>query len=250
MPPDPSNPVDRLTGHALRNARLRQRSLERSTAAPPLARRVVRLRADVLGLTRLECARLSGISRGALRDLELGVHTPTRQTLQQFLSFCEQRGVAAQELEELRRLYTGEGANLEELLGRLELRAGSSRELARRIGISPTTLWEYRRGNFPLPLGLLRRLCKAVGEDAGHAEALWHADARRRFLERGLPAAWAELCVLCARAGHAESHLLCLGVSTSALRRLRYLDLPPWGEVEPAARALCRRLDLPDRKST
>jgi transcriptional regulator with XRE-family HTH domain len=232
--------VDRLTGHALRNAHLRARSLARAEAAPPLSRRVVRLRADVLGLTRLECARLSGISRGALRDLELGVHTPTRQTLQQFLSFCEQRGVPAQDLEDLRRLYAGAGDTLEEFLGRLELRAGSSRELARRVGVSPTTLWEYRRGNFPLPLSLLQRLCKAVGEDSVQAEALWHADARQRFLERGLPEAWAELCVLCARAGHPESHLLRLGVSTAALRRLRYLDLPPWGEVERAARALCR----------
>src|SRR5262245_15856707 len=165
MPPDPSNPVDRLTGHALRNARLRQRSLERSTAAPPLARRVVRLRADVLGLTRLECARLSGISRGALRDLELGIHNPTRHTLQHFLTFCAERGVEPQRLEELRRLYTGPGETLEEYVGRLELLAGSSRELAHRVGISPTTLWEYRRGNFPLPLALLRKLCKAVGEN-------------------------------------------------------------------------------------
>jgi transcriptional regulator with XRE-family HTH domain len=239
MPLDPSNSADRLTGHALRNARLRQRSLERSAAAPPLAQRVVRLRADVLGLTRLECARLSGISRGALRDLELGIHTPTRQTLQQFLAFCEQRGVAPGRLEELRRLYAGAGDTLEEFLGRLELRAGSSRELARRVGISPTTLWEYRRGNFPLPLDLLRLLCKAVGEDAARAEALWHAAARQRFRDRGLPEAWAELYVLCARAGHPESHLPQLGVSTSALRRLRYLELPPWEEVAAAARELC-----------
>jgi len=240
MPPDPSNPVDRLTGHALRNARLRQRSLERSTAAPPLARRVVRLRADLLGLTRLECARLSGISRGALRDLELGIHTPTRQTLQQFLAFCEQRGVAPGHLEELRRLYAGAGDTLEEFLGRLELRAGSSRELARRVGISPTTLWEYHRGNFPLPLALLRQMCKSVGADAVAAEQLWHHDQRRRLLERGLPEAWVELCVLCARAGHPESYLTRLGVSNAALRRLRYLELPAWREVERAAAALCR----------
>jgi transcriptional regulator with XRE-family HTH domain len=240
MPPDASNPVDRLSGHALRNARLRLRSLERAADAPPLAQLVVRLRAEVLGLTRLECARLSGISRGALRDLELGIHTPTRQTLQQFLAFCEQRGVAAGQLEALRRLYAGAGDTLEEFLGRLELRAGSSRELARRVGISPTTLWEYRRGNFPLPLDLLRQLCKAVGEDAERAERLWHEATRQRLRERQLPAAWAELCVLCARAGHPESHLPRLGVSTSALRRLRYLELPPWEEVAAAARQLCR----------
>lgn len=240
MPPEPSHPVDRLSGHALRNAHLRQRSLERATGAPPLSHLVVRLRADVLGLTRLECARLSGISRGALRDLELGVHTPTRQTLQQFLSFCEQRGAPPEQLEELRRLYAGPGDTLEEFLGRLELRAGSSRELARRVGISPTTLWEYRRGNFPLPLELLGQLCKAVGEDTQRAEALWHEAARQRFRQRGLPAAWAELLVLCDRAGHPESHLPQLGVSTSALRRLRYLELPPWEEVADAARALCR----------
>jgi transcriptional regulator with XRE-family HTH domain len=240
MLPDPSHLADRLTGHALRNARLRQRSLARAEEAPPLSRLVVRLRAEVLGLTRLECARLAGISRGALRDLELGVHTPTRQTLQQFLALCEQREVGREQLEELRRLYAGAGATLEEFLGRLELRAGSSRELARRVGISPTTLWEYRRGNFPLPLALLRQLCKAVGEDTTQAEALWHQAARQRFRERGLPEAWAELCVLCARAGHPESHLLSLGVRTGALRRLRYLELPPWEEVADAARALCR----------
>ncbi len=240
MPPDPRNPAGRLTGHALRNAHLRQRSLARAEQAPPLARLVVRLRAEVLGLTRLECARLSGISRGALRDLELGVHTPTRQTLQQFLSLCEQRGVAREQLEALRRLYAGAGDTLEEFLGRLELRAGSSRELARRVGISPTTLWEYRRGNYPLPLALLHQLCKAVGEDTAQAEALWHEAARQRFRARGLPDAWAELCVLCARAGHAESHLLALGVRTGTLRRLRYLELPPWEEVADAARKLCR----------
>jgi transcriptional regulator with XRE-family HTH domain len=240
MLPDPRNLADRLTGHALRNARLRERSLERAAKAPPLSRLVVRLRAEVLGLTRLECARLAGISRGALRDLELGVHTPTRQTLQQFLALCEQRGIPREHTEELRRLYAGAGETLEEFLGRLELRAGSSRELARRVGISPTTLWEYRRGNFPLPFSLLRELCKAVGEDVRQAEDLWHEAARRRFRQRGLPEAWAELCVLCTRAGHAESHLLGLGVSTGALRRLRYLELPPWEEVAEAARALCQ----------
>jgi transcriptional regulator with XRE-family HTH domain len=240
MLPDSRNSVNGLTGHALRNAHLRERSLTRAETAPPLAREVVALRAEVLGLTRLECARLSGISRGALRDLELGIHHPSRQTLQQFLAFCQQRGVRPQRLEGLRRLYLGAGDTLEAFLGRLELAAGSSRELARRVGISATTLWEYRRGNFPLPLALLRRLCKAVGEDEEQGAALWHTATRQRFLDRGLPAAWAELCVLCARAGHAESHLLTLGVSTTAFRRLRYLELPPWDEVAGAARQLCR----------
>jgi transcriptional regulator with XRE-family HTH domain len=240
MPPDFRNSANGLSGHALRNAHLRQRSLARSETAPPLARLVVELRAEALGLTRLECARLAGISRGALRDLELGVHTPSRQTLQQFLAFCQQRGVAAARLEALRQLYTGAADHLEAFLARLELCAGSSRELARRVGISATTLWEYRRGNFPLPLALLRQLCKAVGEDEAHGEELWRAATRQRFLDRGQPEAWAELCLLCARAGHAESHLLSVGVSTTAFRRLRYLELVPWEEVQGAARALCR----------
>ena len=61
------------------------------------------------------------------------------------------------------------------------------------VGISPTTLWEYHRGNFPLPLALLRQMCKSVGADAVAAEQLWHHDQRRRLLERGLPEAWVEL---------------------------------------------------------
>ncbi|HYT87331.1 MAG TPA: helix-turn-helix domain-containing protein, partial [Gemmataceae bacterium] len=240
MPLDTRNSQNGLTGHALRNAHLRQRSVARAQGAPPLARLVVELRAEALGLTRLECARLAGISRGALRDLELGVHTPSRQTLQQFLAFCQQRGIASEQLETVRQLYTGADDNLEAFLGRLELSAGSSRELARRVAISATTLWEYRRGNFPLPLALLRQLCKAVGEDEDHAEELWQTATRQRFLDRGHPAAWAELCVLCARAGQPESHLLTLGVSTTAFRHLRYLELPPWEEVARAAGALCR----------
>jgi transcriptional regulator with XRE-family HTH domain len=240
MPPESSNHHDRLTGHALRNAHLRERSLARAATAPPLAQAVVRIRAGTLQLTRLELSRRSGISRGALRDLELGIHTPTRQTLQQFVTFCQKHGASPQELEELRRLYAGPGSTLGEFVARLELKAGSSRELARRVGISPTTLWQYRRGSFPLPLELLHRLCEAVGEAAAGAEQLWHAAHRQRLLERGLPEAWAELCVLCARAGHPESHLLSLGIGTSAFRRLRYLELPLWSEVEPAAQALCR----------
>ena len=91
----------RLAGHALRNANLRERSLVRALEAPPLARLLVTLRARVLGLTRLEFSRRSGISRGTLRDLELGVHTPTRRILQRFVDFCRRCGVAAGHLEEI-----------------------------------------------------------------------------------------------------------------------------------------------------
>jgi transcriptional regulator with XRE-family HTH domain len=241
--PQPSRngaPPPALTGHALRNAHLCDRALVRARTAPPLARAAVTVRAGLLRLTRLEFARRSGISRGALRDLELGIHTPTRQTLQQFVAFCQRQGVAAEPLEELRRLYAGPGDTLEQFVARLELRAGSPRELARRVGISTSTLWEYRRGNFPLPLALLKRLCEAVGEDPAPAESLWHAAQRRRFLDKGYPEAWAELCVLCARAGRTDSYLLRLGVSTAAFRRLRYLELPPWPAVAAAARRLCR----------
>src|SRR5262245_7599242 len=92
-----------LTGHALRNANLRKRSLQRAQSAPPLARALVQIRAELLGMTRLEFVRRSGISRGTLRDLELGVHVPTRRTLQQFVAFCEKTGVSADQLEEVRR---------------------------------------------------------------------------------------------------------------------------------------------------
>src|SRR6266480_4236541 len=105
MSRDPGTVSGRLTGHALRNANLRARSLVRAREAPPLARALVTLRARVLGLTRLEFARRSGISRGTLRDLELGVHTPTRRVLQQFVSFCDERKVGCERVEELRRLY-------------------------------------------------------------------------------------------------------------------------------------------------
>jgi transcriptional regulator with XRE-family HTH domain len=240
MPRVATNASARLAGHALRNAHLRQRAVERARDASPLSRLVVTIRAEVLGLTRLECARRCGISRGALRDLELGVHQPTRQTLQQFLTFCRQQHVPAGQLDELQCLYVGPGENLEQFLGRLELRAGSARKLAQLVDISATTLWEYRRGSFPLPLALLRRMCAAVGEDAAAAEALWGASQRRRLLERGLPPAWAELCLLCARDGQPESHLLRLGVRNTTFRRLRYLELPPWGDVAAAARRLCR----------
>jgi transcriptional regulator with XRE-family HTH domain len=228
-----------LTGHALRNAHLRERALERAATAPPLARSLVAIRAGTLGMTRLEFCRRSGISRGTLRDVELGIHTPTRRVLQRFVDFCRHCRVDPDQLEELRRLYAGPGDTLSQFIARLELQAGSSRELARRVGISPATLWEYRRGNFPLPRALLRRLCRAVGQDAAPGEALWHETERRRLLERGYPEALAEFWVLAARAGYAEKHLLRLGVSTAAMRRLRYLELPRWEEVEEAARALC-----------
>jgi transcriptional regulator with XRE-family HTH domain len=243
MSHDPCTAPGRLTGHALRNANLRARSLARAQEAPPLARALVTLRAQVLGMTRLELARCSGICRGTLRDLELGIHTPTRRVLQQFVDFCRARGVAAEQLEEVYRLYAGAAEGLGKWIARLEVRAGSPAELARRAGISPATLWEYRRGNYPLPLTVLRQLCQAVGEDSAPAEALWHEAERQRFLARGYPPVLAELWVLCARQGYAEKHLPALGLSTAALRRLRYLELPAWREVAGVVRALCRSED-------
>jgi transcriptional regulator with XRE-family HTH domain len=234
------NSSPQLTGHALRNAHLRQHSLARARNAPPLAHLVVQIRADTLGMTRLEFSRRSGISRGTLRDLELGLHTPTRRILQRFVAFCEECQVGPAVLEELRRLYVGPGENLEQFIARLELRAGSPRELARRVGISPATLWEYRRGNFPLALPLLRQLCQAAGEDPAPAEKLWCAAERQRLLDRGYPEALAEFWLLCAREGYTEKQLLTLGISTATARRLRYLELPDWPSVAAAARVLCR----------
>src|SRR5260370_29195223 len=109
----------RLAGHNLRNANLRERSLVRAQEAPPLARALVTLRARVLGLTRLEFARQSGISRGTLRDVELGVHTPTRRILQQFVDFCRGCGDAPEHLEEVYRLYAGAGDGLGSWIARL-----------------------------------------------------------------------------------------------------------------------------------
>jgi transcriptional regulator with XRE-family HTH domain len=231
MPLDSHQPGDPLKGHALRNAHLRERALRRAETAPPLARLLVAIRAQLLGLTRLELARRSGISRGTLRDLELGVHAPTRRILQQLLAFYQRVGVADEHLEELRRLYAGSGDTLEQFIARLELRAGSSRELARRVGISAATLWEYRRGNFPLSWALLTRLCAAAGEDAASAETLWREAERLRLRERGYPEALVEFWVLCGRAGYTEKHLLSLGLATAAVRRLRYLELPSWSEI-------------------
>jgi transcriptional regulator with XRE-family HTH domain len=238
---DSPNPMERLTGHALRNAHLRQHALARAETLPPLARLVVQIRADTLSLTRLELARRSGISRGTLRDLELGVHTPTRRIMQQLVAFYQQAGVSSEQLEELHRLYTGSGETLAQVIARLELRAGSPRELARRVGISPATLWEYRRGNFPLPVCLLQRLCQAVGENVAPALGLWYDTERRRLLARGYPEALAEFWTRCAREGYAERQLLQMGlVSTAAARRLRYLELPPWADIEKAADILSR----------
>ena len=191
MPLESTSRNGHLTGHALRNLHLRERSLKRSQSAPPLARALVRIRADILGMTRLEFVRRSGISRGTLRDLELGVHVPTRRTLQQFVGYCEKTGVDSGQLEEVRRLYAGPGDTLQELIARLELQAGSPRELARRVAISPATLWEYQRGHFPLPFDLLRRMCKSVGEDGTKAESLWYEAERQRFLDRGYPTPYA-----------------------------------------------------------
>jgi transcriptional regulator with XRE-family HTH domain len=230
----------RLTGHALRNANLRTHSLTRAQAAPPLARAIVTLRAKVLGLTRLEFARRSGIGRSTLRDLELGLHVPARRTLQQFTDFCQGCGVAPDQLEEIYRLYAGSGAGLGPFLARLELRVGSAAELARRAGLSPATLWEYRRGNFPLPLPVLQRLCAVAGESTEQAEDLWQQTERQRFLARGYPLPLAEFWTLCARAGYVEKDLPALGLSTAALRRLRYLELPAWTEVARVARAVCQ----------
>lgn len=228
-----------LKGHALRNAHLRQRSLARAQSAPPLASKIVQIRAETLGMTRLEFCRRSGINRGTLRDLELGVHTPTRRILQQFFEFCHGCKVDAQQLEEVRRLYAGVDDTLQHFIARLELRAGSPRELAKRVGISPATLWEYRRGNFPLPISLLRRLCKSVGGDAAAAQRLWGETERRRLLDRGYPEALAHFWVLCARAGWAERHLLQRGLSSATARKLRYLEIPPWTEIDKVARQVC-----------
>src|SRR5262249_47622414 len=54
MPPDARKNGCPLTGHALRNAHLCERALARAEGAPPLSRLVVRIRAGVLGVTRLE----------------------------------------------------------------------------------------------------------------------------------------------------------------------------------------------------
>jgi len=209
-----------LTGHALRNANLCQRSLKRSKDAPPLARKAVEVRVTDLSMTRIELARQSGISRGALRDLELGIHTPTRNTLERFIEFSEESGVPEERLEELRDLYAGPADSMENVIARLELKAGSSPRLAKKVGISAATLWEYRRGNFPVPHAILRKMCEALSVEFERLESVWQESERNRFLSRGFPESLAELCVLRLRAGHAESDLLELGLGTAQLRRL------------------------------
>ena len=90
-------------------------------------------------------------------------------------------------------------------------------------------------------MDLLQKLHQAVGENAGTAEGLWYESERRRLQERGYPETLAEFWARCAREGYAERQLLAMGVlSTATVRRLRYLELPPWPEVECVARILSR----------
>ena len=229
-----------LTGHALRNANLRQRSLKRSKGAPPLARKAVEVRVSDLGMTRIELARKSGISRGALRDLELGIHTPTRNTLGRFIEFSDDAGVSEERLDELRDLYAGPADSMENVIARLELKAGSSPRLAKKVGVSAATLWEYRRGNFPVPHEILRKMCETLGVEFELVEPVWQDSERNRFLKRGFPESLAEFCMLRLRSGHAESDLLELGLGTAQLRRLCYLELLPWARITSVARTMCR----------
>ena len=229
-----------LTGHALRNANLRLRSLVRSQAAPPLAKAAVKIRAKTLGMTRLEFAHQSGMSRGALRDMELGIGTPTCLTMRRFLEFAQKQKVSPQQVEKLCQLYAGAPETVPDLISRFELRAGSLRNLARKAGLSPATLWEYRRGKFPLSLSELRRFCRLVGEDEPRAELVWESTERQRLIARGYPPAWAEMCMMCAREGRSESYLRTLGVTSNTLKRLCYFELPPWDDVAQAAKTLCR----------
>jgi transcriptional regulator with XRE-family HTH domain len=234
---------ERLRGHALRNHNLRKKSLVRAQDAPPLAKKTVQIRVEHLRITRIELARQSGISRGALRDMELGVHVPTRNTLERFIEFCQSECVDEALLEKLRVDYTGPGDTLLNLVGRMELKAGSSPKLARKVGVSPATLWEYRRGNFPVPHRILEKMCRATSTDFERTELLWEEAERQRFLDRGFPTALAELCMLRLRAGHAESALLELGLGTAELRRLCYLELLPWNRIAPVIKTLTRSDD-------
>ena len=234
------NGTNGLTGHALRNANLRLRSLARSKDAPPLAKAAVKIRAKTLGLTRLEFAKQSSISRGALRDLELGIHKPTCLTMLRYVRFLQKRDLPAQTVEEVCQLYSGAPETVPDLIARYEMRAGSLRNLARMAKLSPATLWEYRRGKFPVSLSLLRKFCELVGEDEQRAEAVWQTTERKRLLDRGYPAAWAELCMWCARDGRTEGRLLSLGVPSNTFRQLCYLELPAWEGIACAAESLSR----------
>jgi len=240
MPAKAGEKTQPLHGHALRNHNLRKRSLARSSTAPPLARKAVEIRVVALNMTRIELARRSGISRGALRDLELGVHTPTRDTLERFIRFCQKKSVPEPMLSELKDLYAGPCDSLSRFIARLELKATSSPKLARMVGISAATLWEYRRGNFPVPHALLQKMCAAVGEDFELGERLWYEAERERFINRGFPVSLAEFSVLRLRAGHVESRLLDLGMANAELRRLCHLELLPWPRIAPIAKELCR----------
>ncbi len=243
MPHDAGNRPNRsngLTGHALRNANLRLRSLARSKDAPPLAKAAVTIRAKTLGMTRFEFARQSSISRGALRDLELGISTPTCLTMLRFVKFIQKRDVPAQQVEELCQLYSGAPETVSDLIARYELRAGSLRNLARMMKLSPATLWEYRRGKFPVSWPQLLRFCRMVGEDEQLAESVWKQTERQRLIDRGYPPAWAELCMWCLREGRTEGRLRTLGVGSNTFRKLCYLELPEWDEVACATEKLSR----------
>ncbi len=229
-----------LTGHALRNANLRLRSLARSQQAPPLAKAAVKIRAKTLRMTRLEFAHQSGMSRGALRDMELGIGIPTCLTMRRFLEFAQKQKVSPQQVEKLCQIYAGAPETVPDLISRFELRAGSLRNLARKAGLSPATLWEYRRGKFPLSLSELQRFCRLVGEDEQRAASVWESTERQRLIARGYPPAWAEMCMMCGRMGRSESCLRSLGVTSNTLKRLCYFELPAWDEVAQAAKTLCR----------
>jgi len=239
----PAKEAQPLRGHALRNHNLRLRSLKRAEGAPPLGQKAVEIRVKDLNITRIQMAKESGCSRGALRDLELGVHTPTRETMERLLVYLTRRKVKPERIEELRSLYCGPCDSLLHLIGRMELKAGSSPQLAKKVGVSFATLWEYRRGNFPVPYNILKKMCKVSGEDLDEAEKLWHEAERQRFSERGFPPSLAEFCILRLRAGHAESKLLKMGLQTSQLKRLSYLELPPWQRVAESAKKLCQSDD-------
>ncbi len=169
---DDNNHSSQLTGHALRNAHLREQSLARGAKRlRRLAHTIVKIRAETLGMTRIEFARRSGISRGTLADLELGVHTPTRRILQKFVSFCQQLASQLRTVEELRRLYAGPGDTLEEFISLI----GAAR-LGRR------GLWRLKSGIEPRnAVGVpARELSFAVGPAAAALPC-----RRRGFRRRG-----------------------------------------------------------------